>query len=107
VRIAVSNMTRAIRSVSIERGKDPRDFDLIAFGGTPFAAAVARELSLKKLLPAGGRIFPLSDFYSDLEHHFTQPCWVKSIFSILVSSQLGGLASKRKLPRYFVVRVCA
>ena len=46
--IAVSNMTRAIRSVSTERGKDPRDYDLIAFGGNGgiFAAAVARELEL-------------------------------------------------------------
>jgi N-methylhydantoinase A len=76
VRIAVSNMTRAIRSVSIERGKDPRDFDLIAFGGNGglFAAAVARELSLKKVIipPAAGIFSGFGLLYSDLEHHFTQ-----------------------------------
>ena len=76
VRIAVSNMTRAIRSVSIERGKDPRDFDLIAFGGNGglFAAAVARELSLKKIIvpPAAGIFSAFGLLYSDLEHHFTQ-----------------------------------
>ena len=76
VRIAVSNMTRAIRSVSIERGKDPRDFDLIAFGGNGglFAAAVARELSLKKIIipPAAGIFSGFGLLYSDLEHHFTQ-----------------------------------
>jgi N-methylhydantoinase A/oxoprolinase/acetone carboxylase beta subunit len=33
VRIANANMVRAIRVVSVERGFDPRDFALLAFGG--------------------------------------------------------------------------
>jgi N-methylhydantoinase A/oxoprolinase/acetone carboxylase beta subunit len=33
IRIANANMERAIRSVSVERGYDPRDFALVAFGG--------------------------------------------------------------------------
>jgi N-methylhydantoinase A len=76
VRIAVSNMTRAIRSVSTERGKDPRDFDLVAFGGNGglFAAAVARELSLRKVIipPAAGIFSAFGLLYSNLAHHFTQ-----------------------------------
>ena len=76
LRIAVSNMTRAIRSVSTERGKDPRDFDLIAFGGNGgvFSAAVARELSLRKVIipPAAGIFSAFGLLYSNLEHHFTQ-----------------------------------
>jgi N-methylhydantoinase A len=76
LRIAVSNMARAIRSVSTERGKDPRDFDLMAFGGNGglFSAAVARELSLKKvIIPPGAGIFSAFGLlYSNLEHHFTQ-----------------------------------
>ena len=32
-RIASANMMRAIRAVSIERGRDPRDYTLCAFGG--------------------------------------------------------------------------
>jgi len=75
-RIAVSNMTRAIRSVSTERGKDPRDFDLIAFGGNGglFSAAVARELELRRVVipPAAGIFSAFGLLYSDLEHHFTQ-----------------------------------
>jgi N-methylhydantoinase A len=75
-RIAVSNMTRAIRSVSTERGKDPRDFDLIAFGGNGglFSAAVARELELRRVIipPAAGIFSAFGLLYSDLEHHFTQ-----------------------------------
>ena len=33
LRVANANMERAIRSVSVERGYDPRDFALVAFGG--------------------------------------------------------------------------
>jgi len=70
VRIAVSNMTRAIRSVSTERGKDPREFDIIAFGGNGglFSAAVARELSLKKVIipPAAGIFSAFGLLYSNL-----------------------------------------
>jgi N-methylhydantoinase A len=33
IRVANANMERAIRAVSIERGFDPRDFALVAFGG--------------------------------------------------------------------------
>ena len=42
--IAASNMMRAIRAVSSERGRDPREFALFAFGGNGplFAAGMAR-----------------------------------------------------------------
>jgi N-methylhydantoinase A len=33
LRVANSNMERAIRAVSVERGYDPREFALVAFGG--------------------------------------------------------------------------
>lgn len=76
VRIAVSNMTRAIRSVSTERGKDPRDFTLFAFGGNGglFAASVERELELSQVIipPSSGIFSAFGLLYSDLEHHFTQ-----------------------------------
>ena len=75
-RIAVSNMTRAIRSVSTERGKDPRDFALIAFGGNGglFACAIARELDLPRVIvpPASGIFSAFGALYSDVEHHLTQ-----------------------------------
>ena len=76
VQIATSNMTRAIRSVSTERGKDPRDFSLFAFGGNGglFAASVARELELPQVVipPSSGIFSAFGLLYSDLEHHFTQ-----------------------------------
>ena len=76
LRIAVANMTRAIRSVSTERGKDPRDFDLIAFGGNGgvFAAAVAEELELPRVIvpPAAGIFSAFGLLRSEHEHHFTR-----------------------------------
>lgn len=33
IRVANSNMVRAIRRISVERGFDPREFTLLAFGG--------------------------------------------------------------------------
>ncbi|MBS3652556.1 hydantoinase/oxoprolinase family protein [Pseudaminobacter sp. 19-2017] len=50
--IAVSNMTRAIRSVSTEKGHDPRNFALMPFGGAGglHAADVAHALGIKRII---------------------------------------------------------
>ncbi|WP_267162160.1 hydantoinase/oxoprolinase family protein [Halovenus salina] len=47
-RIANTNMTRAIRSMTVERGHDPREFGLVAFGGAGpmHAVALATELNI-------------------------------------------------------------
>ena len=50
--IADAKTADVIREVTISRGRDPRDFDLIAFGGAgPLqAASVVRELDLRKAI---------------------------------------------------------
>lgn len=50
--VAVANMVRAVKSVSTYRGRDPRDYALIAFGGNGpvLAAAIARELGIRRVL---------------------------------------------------------
>lgn len=50
--IAVATMTNAIREISVERGRDPRQYDLIAFGGAGpmHAAFVAAELGMPRVL---------------------------------------------------------
>jgi N-methylhydantoinase A len=52
VRIANANMERAIRVVSVERGHDPRDFALVAFGGCGglHACEIASELGIRTVL---------------------------------------------------------
>jgi N-methylhydantoinase A/oxoprolinase/acetone carboxylase beta subunit len=48
LRVANANMERAIRVVSVERGHDPRDFALVAFGGCGglHACEIAQELGI-------------------------------------------------------------
>ncbi len=52
VRIANSNMERAFRTVSVQRGHDPRDFALLAFGGAGglHACALAHALDITTVL---------------------------------------------------------
>jgi N-methylhydantoinase A/oxoprolinase/acetone carboxylase beta subunit len=52
LRVANANMERAIRLVSVERGHDPRDFALVAFGGCGglHACEIAQELGIRTVL---------------------------------------------------------
>ncbi len=52
ITIAVARMTAAIREISIQRGHDPRDFTLIAFGGAGpmHALALAQEIGIPRVL---------------------------------------------------------
>jgi N-methylhydantoinase A len=58
VTVAVQEMVRALRRVSVERGEDPREAVLIAFGGAGplHACPVADELGIRRVLapPAAG-----------------------------------------------------
>jgi N-methylhydantoinase A len=60
IRIANNNMVNALKLVSLNRGHDPRDFTLVAFGGGGgmHAVALAAELGVKKVIvPAGAAVF--------------------------------------------------
>ena len=60
IRIANNNMVNALKLVSLNRGFDPRDFTLVAFGGggAMHAAALAQELGVRKVVvPAGASVF--------------------------------------------------
>src|SRR5215469_8192101 len=52
IRLAVANIVRAVQVVSTERGRDPRDYSLLPFGGAgPLVAAeLAEELGVKEIL---------------------------------------------------------
>jgi N-methylhydantoinase A len=51
-RIAVAQLSDAVRNITVERGLDPRDFVLQSFGGSCglFAGAFARELGIRRVL---------------------------------------------------------
>jgi N-methylhydantoinase A len=52
LRVVSINMERALRSISVERGHDPRDFTLIPFGGAGglHAAELARALRIPRVV---------------------------------------------------------
>ena len=55
VRIADTTMAQAVGVMTVERGYDPRDFVLVAYGGAGpcHAVSVARELGIKKVVIPG------------------------------------------------------
>src|SRR5258707_744741 len=72
--IAASNMIRAIKAVSTERGRDPREFALFAFGGNGplFACGIASALGLTRIVvpPSAGLFSSFGLLYADVEHHY-------------------------------------
>ncbi|MEW6638433.1 MAG: hydantoinase/oxoprolinase family protein, partial [Actinomycetota bacterium] len=77
VRVANAEMVRALRVISVERGLDPRDFALLAFGGAGgmHACALADELGMKTVLipRAGGVLSALGLAISDLRRDYVRP----------------------------------
>ncbi len=75
VTVANSNMERAIRVVSIERGYDPREHALFVFGGTGalHAAALARSLEIPKVIvpPNPGVLSALGMLMADVVKDYT------------------------------------
>lgn len=60
VRIANANMVNALKLVSLNRGFDPRDFALIAFGGggAMHAVSLGKDLQVRKvIIPANSSVF--------------------------------------------------
>lgn len=77
-RIANARTMRALRAVSTERGRDPREFVLMAFGGSGpvHAAGLARELHIRKVIvpPLPGLFSALGLLASGVEHHDVRSC---------------------------------
>jgi N-methylhydantoinase A len=78
-RIAASNMIRAIKAVSSERGRDVREYTLFAFGGNGplFAAAVAEALQMHRIVipPSPGVFSSFGLLYTEIEHHLSRTFW--------------------------------
>ena len=71
--LANASMIRAIKAVSVQRGRDPRDFTLMAFGGSGpiHAASLARELGIRRVLvpPRPGVFSAVGLLQARLEFH--------------------------------------
>ena len=76
VEVVNSNMAQALRIVSIERGHDPQEFSLIAFGGAGpvHAVSLAAELQIPEVIvpPAPGAFSALGLVASDLKRDYSR-----------------------------------
>ena len=74
--LANSNMGRALRAVSSERGRDPRKFSLMAFGGGGpiHASGLSETLGISRIIipPSPGVFSAFGLLFADVEHHFVQ-----------------------------------
>ncbi|MBM3490175.1 MAG: hydantoinase/oxoprolinase family protein [Alphaproteobacteria bacterium] len=70
--LADARMSFAVRAITLQRGYDPRDFAMVAFGGAGplHAAAIARELSIPTVIipPQPGHFSALGMLLTDLRH---------------------------------------
>ncbi len=69
------NMMGALRVISVERGEDPRDFALVAFGGAGplHAAEVARSMGMRHVLvpPRPGLLSAIGLLHADVRGDFS------------------------------------
>ena len=76
IEVVNSNMAQALRIVSIERGHDPQEFSLIAFGGAGpvHAVSLAEELQIPEVIvpPAPGAFSALGLVASDLKRDYSR-----------------------------------
>jgi N-methylhydantoinase A len=77
VQVAEAEMARALRMISVERGLDPRDFALVAFGGAGglHACALAEELGMRTVLVprAAGVLSALGLAIADVRRDYVGP----------------------------------
>ena len=76
--VANTNMMRAVKAVTTNRGRDTRDFVMFAFGGSGgvHAASLARELRIARIVvpPAAGVFSALGLLFADLELNESRAC---------------------------------
>ncbi len=110
IRLAVLEMARAVRLVTVERGLDPRDFTLMAFGGAgpQFAPYIAEELGVSTVIvpPEPGAFSALGLLMADerFEARASFPRDLEDGFKRLEDELLGRLGRVDYFLRYADVR---
>jgi N-methylhydantoinase A len=106
--VANVNMARAIRAVTVERGRDPREMVMIAFGGSGpvHAVDVARLLGIRRIVaPVLAGVFAsVGMLAADAEHNFLRAvlrplhscssCEVQAIIDLLRDDGLVALVNE-------------
>ena len=77
-RVADAEMSRALRAVSSERGRDPRDYAMMAFGGNGplHGASLAENLGMTRIIlpPAAGVFSALGLLFPEAEQRYARTC---------------------------------
>ena len=108
LQISTLTMASTVRRVTIDRGYDPRDFAMVAFGGAGplHAVAVAREIGMKRVIipPMPGHFSAYGMLYADFRYDVADT--VASPLEMLDTSDLdtrfrtleaGGAAALRQM----------
>ena len=76
LKVVNANMVRGIRVISIEKGHDPRQFSLVAFGGAGpvHAVDIGKELGCQEIIvpPNPGITCAMGMLMADVRHDFVQ-----------------------------------
>jgi N-methylhydantoinase A len=93
IRIANANMIHLLKLVSVRRGRDPREFAIVAFGGggSMHACALAAELRVPRVIvpPHPGHFSAWGMLTSDLRHDVVQTHFART--DALQADELAGL----------------
>ncbi|HLI14792.1 MAG TPA: hydantoinase/oxoprolinase family protein [Acidimicrobiales bacterium] len=100
VELVVDSMARSIRVVTVERGLDPRDFTLVAFGGAGplLAAELAAALDMRRVVVplAPGVTSALGCLHVDIAHDVAE-AFIAPLSALgrdAVAARLGALAAQ-------------
>ena len=78
LKVLQASLTRAVRTITVERGSDPRDFVLMPYGGAGglHAAQLARELGMRRLFvpPSPGVLCAYGALAADMRADFSATC---------------------------------
>jgi N-methylhydantoinase A len=90
LQVATVNMANAVRKVTLERGFDPRDFAMVAFGGAGplHAVSVAREIGMRTVVipPQPGHFSAYGMLFADFRYDLTS-----TIIGLLETIELDGM----------------
>jgi len=82
IRVAEATMGKALRTISVERGHDPREFTLVSFGGAGplHACALALSLSIPRvMIPCfPGALSALGIFMADIVREYSKTVMLPS-----------------------------
>jgi N-methylhydantoinase A len=87
IRLAETNMVYAIRQMTVERGQDPRQFALLAYGGGGglFASTLIEELEIPQaIVPANSAVFSA---WGLLFADYREDAWLTKVLAVNEATQ--------------------